>query len=188
MLAAYLSWTSSSSGVEQAFSQVDRTHLERGNGNNDCYRRAVVSLTDPNTAEAQDENLIQNARQLYSEGRSWTCERERQTRFDKGTKRNVSEKEGPGKQDTGTDGCTSEAQWHRMRKKSLQKAVATPCRKRGLDPETVEQDPSQIKASKRLKQVEEKKRIEAQCDGHLLENEQLNPRKVTQRPKKNVQG
>ena len=50
-----------------------------------------------------------------------------------------------------------------------------------LDSDPVEEEPSQVKASKRLKQVEEKKRIEAQCDGHLLEDEKVKPNKVTQR-------
>ena len=130
VLAAYLSWTTSSSGVEQAFSQVDRTHLERGNGKNDCYRRAVVSMTDPNTAERSAEILIENARKLYSEGRTWTCKKERQSRFDKGTTRHASGKVQPGQDVSGTvgsDGRTSEAEWHRKRKEQLQRAVATPC-------------------------------------------------------------
>jgi len=53
-----------------------------------------------------------------------------------------------------------------------------------LDSDTVEEEPSLAKASKRLKQVEDKKRIEAQCDGHLLEDEKGKPHTVTQRPKK----
>lgn len=53
-----------------------------------------------------------------------------------------------------------------------------------LDSDTVEEEPSLAKASKRLKQVEDKKRIEAQCDGHLLEDEKGKPHTVTQRQKK----
>jgi hypothetical protein len=53
-----------------------------------------------------------------------------------------------------------------------------------LDSDTVEEEPSLAKASKRLKQVEDKKRIEAQCDGHLLEDEKGQPHTVTQRQKK----
>lgn len=56
-----------------------------------------------------------------------------------------------------------------------------------LDSDTVEEEPSLAKASKRLKQVEDKKRIEAQCDGHLLEDEKGKPHTVTQR-QKNGQG
>ena len=48
----------------------------------------------------------------------------------------------------------------------------------------MEEEPSLAKASKRLKQVEDKKRIGAQCDGHLLEDEKGKPHTVTQRPKK----
>ena len=122
---------------------------------NDCYRRAAVSLTDPNTAEAHDDILIQNARALYSEGRSWTCKRERQTRFDKGiSKHSVSEKEGLGHQ--------------------IRALLDVPQKLSGTERvKKVYKGQSQLHVGK-----------EAQCDGHLLEHETVNPRKVTQRPKK----
>ena len=49
-----LCWTTSSSGVEQTFSKVERCHLHRGNGQNDVFRRAVVGLTsgDPDSKVA----------------------------------------------------------------------------------------------------------------------------------------
>lgn len=114
-----------------------------------------MSLTDPNTAEAHDDILIQNARALYSEGRSWTCKRERQTRFDKGiSKHSVSEKEGLGHQ--------------------IRALLDVPQKLSGTERvKKVYKGQSQLHVGK-----------EAQCDGHLLEHETVNPRKVTQRPKK----
>ena len=53
----------------------------------------------PTQPEAHDDILIQNARALYSEGRSWTCKRERQTPlWQRHSKHSVSEKEGLGHQ------------------------------------------------------------------------------------------
>ena len=68
-----LCWTTSSSGVEQTFSKVERCHLHCGNGQNDVFRRAVVGLTsaDPDSKVVHgDEAVISSARALCSAGRS----------------------------------------------------------------------------------------------------------------------
>ena len=52
-------------------------------------------------------------KKIYSEGRTWICKKERQSRFDKGTTRHASGKVQPGQDVSGTvgsDGRTSEAE------------------------------------------------------------------------------
>ena len=138
-------------------------------------------MTDKNSSTSMDDSLVASARLLYSEGRSWICVKKRQPRFDKGVARPQARDKEIASASSALDGCTSEATWHRKRKEDLMRAVATPCRKRNLGQDDVDEVPSMTQASKRLKKVEEKKQVEAQCQGHLLPHEKLSERKIAER-------
>lgn len=170
VLAAYLCWTASSSGVEQNFSKVERSYLERGNPKNETFRRAVIALTDSNsTSAAANTELVTAARQLYGQGAVKVVRQEkRKTRIDAG----VCKAQGPTVDPA--EGGTSEAAWQRHRQGELRRAIASPLRGgMTLPAEELALTAPMERECKRLKAVERKKLMEAQIDGHLLDHEKL---------------
>ena len=115
MLSAYVSFTASSSGVEQHFSKVDRCHLERGNGNCDSFRRSVIALADDGN-EASDQTLVESARRIYAEGRQ-RLSQPRRKRRDAGVQR-----ASPGDLED-KSGLKTEADWLRKRRRDLDEAI-----------------------------------------------------------------
>ena len=168
MLSAYVSFTASSSGVEQHFSKVDRCHLERGNGNCDSFRRSVIALADDGN-EASDQTLVESARRIYAEGRQ-RLSQPRRKRRDAGVQRassgDLEDK----------SGLKTEADWLRKRRRDLDEAVTeTPPPKRAA---TMDFTPEMEREAKHLKGVLEKRRMEAQANGSLLNSEKTSAKNV----------
>ena len=136
---------------------MERTHLERGS-KTDCFRRSVVCFTDTNTREVDDALNVQAARRLYGEGKKQS-HRSHKQRFDKGVNK--------------PNFADSEAGWHRKRKMELQRAVATPARARNPEPDegSAELTEGMEKECKRQRVLRQKKLVECQRNGHLLEEE-----------------
>ena len=168
MLSAYVSFTASSSGVEQHFSKVDRCHLERGNGNCDSFRRSVIALADDGN-EASDQTLVESARRIYAEGRQ-RLSQPRRKRRDAGVQR-----ASPGDLED-KSGLKTEADWLRKRRRDLDEAITeTPPPKRAA---TMDFTPEMQREAKHLKGVLEKRRMEAQANGSLLNSEKTSAKNV----------
>eukprot|EP00438_Fugacium_kawagutii_P002479 Skav225633 [mRNA] locus=scaffold1513:165191:167925:- [translate_table: standard] len=167
VLATYLSFTASSSSVEQTFSKVDRCHLHRGNGSQDAFRRSLIGLVShEGTNAVKDAEIIEEARTLFSEGRvnaSMNKASGRNSRLDKGTKRQ-GKRQG------------TETAWLEKRRVSVARAVRQSSggsAPEDLVPLEIEKLPEdmQKKCSKLQEQVQ-KRKIEAHLDGYLLEEEE----------------
>ena len=168
MLSAYVSFTASSSGVEQHFSKVDRCHLERGNGNCDSFRRSVIALADDGN-EASDQTLVESARRIYAEGRQ-RLSQPRRKRRDAGVQR-----ASPGDLED-KSGLKTEADLLRKRRRDLDEAITeTPPPKRAA---TMDFTPEMEREAKHLKGVLEKRRMEAQANGSLLNSEKTSAKNV----------
>lgn len=164
LVCAYICFTASSSGVEQIFSRLDRSHLQKGRrrGRPQTFARTVQVL-----GFQGDENsitsIIQKARSLFATGRQRHAPGTaagRVKRIDKGS---------AGK----TKNIDSEAGWLRKRKHSLQTAVNQASA--GSDALPVMVGPSlpeqMQKEYDRQQKLTLKRRLEAHEDGHLLADE-----------------
>lgn len=179
MLAPYLSFTASSSSVEQTFSKVDRCHLHRSNGSQDAFRRSLIGLVShEGTNAAKDVEIIEEARALFSAGRVSTGRNKasgRSSRLDKGTKKQ-GKREG------------TETAWLEKRRVSVATAVmqssggSAPEDLAPLDIKSLPQD-MQKKCSKLQDQVQ-KRKIEAHLDGYLVEEEEKPGEKEVQEYKR----
>ena len=164
VLSAYLCWTTSSSGVEQTFSKVERCHLHRGNGQNDAFRRAVVGLTsaDPDSKVVHgDEAVISSARALFSAGRSRQTRNNaagRKQRLDKGTGKFKVKASAAATPRGGTRRGVpqTEAAWLRRRRAELDAVISTPQPKsQSQNQSNAEWTPDMEKEKKRLGKVSE---------------------------------
>ena len=175
VLTAYMCFTCSSSGVEQHFSKVERCHLERGNGSSDAFRRATIALADTASSQAASDALVRDARKIYAAGRVGTyCRETKKPRRTKGTVRRTGKLAGL------TVGAESEASWLRKRRSDLDAVVEeTPPAKRLIDNEPESGlTPSLKKEQRRLQGVVEKRRLEAQMDGCLLDSEKASEKAI----------
>ncbi|CAJ1400375.1 unnamed protein product [Effrenium voratum] len=175
VLSAYLCWTTSSSGVEQTFSKVERCHLHRGNGQNDAFRRAVVGLTsaDPDSKVVHgDEAVISSARALFSAGRS------RQTRNNAAGRKQRLDK-GTGKFKVKASAAATPRGGTRRRRAELDAVISTPQPKsQSQNQSNAEWTPDMEKEKKRLGKVSEQLRVEAHGDGYLLDEEKPSEQNV----------
>ncbi|CAJ1453878.1 unnamed protein product [Effrenium voratum] len=187
VLSAYLCWTTSSSGVEQTFSKVERCHLHRGNGQNDAFRRAVVGLTsaDPDSKVVHgDEAVISSARALFSAGRSRQTRNNaagRKQRLDKGTGKFKVKASAAATPRGGTRRGVpqTEAAWLRRRRAELDAVISTPQPKsQSQNQSNAEWTPDMEKEKKRLGKVSEQLRVEAHGDGYLLDEEKPSEQNV----------
>ena len=159
VVAAFLAWTPSTSGVEQLFSVLKRSPAEQASSRADTDRRlAIVAGSD----KSNDKEIIAEARLLYSRllpsGRAQTASGPRKKRFDAGR---------TGGQNKAAK--SSEKQWLRDRRASVDKAVGdttTPPRRppQGL-PESL------AKEIEKQKKGETKRKVEALAEGWLLPHE-----------------
>ena len=154
VIAVYMAWTCSSSGVEQMFSKLKRSPVEGANGRADTDRRicAVVGTTPD---KVLDEMLLKDAQAIYVRlSKSGTTRTARRARIDCMSKR-------PGNN-------TSERGW--MRKRS--EAVLAVAKMRAVAAaSTAEMDALPDKARKeaeRQKLIAAKRKAEAWEDGLLL--------------------
>ena len=169
-----LCWTTSSSGVEQTFSKVERCHLHRGNGQNDVFRRAVVGLTsaDPDSKVVrlrgrcsvpeglgrQETTLGASSGSTKAQGSLKSRRPQRQPR------RGVPQ---------------TEAAWLRRRRAELDAVISTPQPKsQSQNRSNPEWTPDMEKEKKRLGKVCEQLRVEAHGDGYLLDEEEPSEQKV----------
>lgn len=162
VLASYLAWTASSSGVEQLFSTLKASPTEQSKSSGavlDTDRRTAVAMGDCQVREAKvAAEIVSEARRLYCTLlRSGISRTNTQQRFDKGRTST-----------TGRKG--SHAQWDRDRKESLATALkdlTTPPRAATAPMRTEsavkERDLQRSKAFKR--------KAEALTDGLLLPDE-----------------
>ena len=178
VLAAYMCWTASSSGVEQTFSKVERSHLHRGNGKSDSFRRAVVGLTcDHGSNSQKDQEIISTARALFSSGRSFCAKNKlcgRRVRLDKGAKKTQQVEEKP----------KTEAAWLRKRKAAVENVVAQTPKRQKTEVQPVRPDgftPKMVEEAKRQEGAVVKRRIEAFFDGHLLDEEKPKQKEIQKR-------
>lgn len=165
LVCAYICFTASSSGVEQVFSRLDRSHLQQGRrrGRPQTFARTVQVLGFQGD-ENSINSIIQKARSLFAIGRNRNARNiasGRLTRIDKGS---------AGK----TKNIDSEAGWLRKRKHSLQTAVNHASAGSGALPVMV--GPSHLpekmqKECDRQQKLTLKRRLEAHEDGHLLADE-----------------
>ena len=165
--ARFMAWTASSSGVEQNFSAVERSNVERCNASNDTESRfTICMLTKPDQGE--EDLVCRRARQLYLKVKP-TGRLRLRARFDKGIPR------GPLHVPDGAP--LSEAAWLRGRWRAVQEGMmqvgtktaapppASPERRRRARP--AEWD----KEFKRQKDLQGKRRATALRDGLLLDEE-----------------
>ena len=88
MVSAYFCFTASSSAVEQAFSQLDRCHLQKGRRRvgHQTFRRSLQVLSFKGD-EQEFKSIIRDACLLFSSGRKWSSkgkQQGRQVRLDNG--------------------------------------------------------------------------------------------------------
>ena len=163
MVSAYFCFTASSSAVEQAFSQLDRCHLQKGRRRvgHQTFRRSLQVLSFKGD-EQELKSIIRDAYLLFSSGRKWSSkgkQQGRQVRLDKGIV--GKEKNVP-----------SEAAWLRKRKQSLQGAVRDANPSAGSAPvENHDLPEKKQEACQRLAKASMKRRVEADEDGYLLPSE-----------------
>ena len=161
-----MAWTASSSGVEQNFSKVERSHVERGNASNDTESRfSICMLTKPDKPE--EDRLCRRAREIYLKVKP-TGRRRVRSRFDKGIPKPRKDPDGAPK---------SESAWLRSRRRSVQEGVQLqaerapplvadgPANRRRVRP--AEWD----KELKRQQDLQGKRRATALRDGLLLDEE-----------------
>ena len=160
MLAAYLAWSSSTSGVEQQFSKVKRSPVELASSAIDTDRGLAVVMGCCIESKAEEAALLQDARVIYSQLlRSRRARRRPERRLDAGCKKTEARRKTP------------EAAWHRRRRAHVQKAaeegaLKTPERRTQQElPESLQKEVS------RQRQVEKKRKAEAYEDGCLLNKE-----------------
>ena len=152
--------------MEQHFSKVDRCHLERGSSANDTFCRSVIALAD-NGNEASDKQLLERAREIFAEGR-------RRLSYKKGLKRRDAGVQRATTSDPKNKGAKTEAEWLRKRRRDLDEAlIETPPPKRAATADDF--TPEMKKEAKHLQGVIERRRMEAQANGTLLEFEKARP-------------
>ena len=88
VVSAYFCFTASSSAVEQAFSQLDRCHLQKGRRRvgHQTFRRSLQVLSFKGD-EQEFKSIIRDACLLFSSGRKWSSkgkQQGRQVRLDNG--------------------------------------------------------------------------------------------------------
>ena len=93
VLAAFFSWSTSSSGVE-LFSKAERNHLERGSRatGSDSERRSYIALSSNSNGTGNDKELIPAVQALYMSGRGPARAHVR-PRLDQGIKRRQVQKQ-----------------------------------------------------------------------------------------------
>ncbi len=185
VLAAYMAWTTSSSGVEQHFSKVERSQLDRHPGGPDTERRAVIALGRGACSQANNLSLCEVARGIFVEVRPGMARQRARTRLDKGVERPSSLR-----QDT-------EVAWKRRRRAEVDEAVARTTTTPSKQARAVASPVSSEKRRRELPKdrVEKEKlkqrrlcfrrRVEAQADGLLLDDEMVAEKEVTKRAKQN---
>ena len=162
VVAAFLAFTGSSSGVEQVFSQLKRSPIELASSAPDTDRR-LAAVIGSSVDKSQEEELLQNARSIFSRltktGKSRTSQRT--IRIDCGRKgvQNVKTKK-------------SEKQWMRDRKAAVEKAadeLTTP-------PRTVafkDLSESGQKECRRQDNEGKKRKVDALANGLLVQEDVL---------------
>lgn len=164
VLVTFLTWTASSSGVEQLFSRLRRSPTELASSKGDTDRRLAVVMGG-GWEVAEMEAIRCRARALYAEllpsGKCRSSDRQRR-RLDCGRRFDGNTGKSHG----------SEAQWLRERKNAVHEAVAnassltTPPRR-----PLVELPDSAQKEKNRQNGVELKRKAEALSSGLLLDKE-----------------
>ena len=117
LLRAHACWTTSSSGVEQAFSKAQRSQGAKHFGPKaaESERRAMVSLTYTDSSATPLASVVDKARELYASKVSRHLGQHKGKRFDKGVKR------GPR---TKLAGKLVEKTWINRRRASVKAAAA----------------------------------------------------------------
>ncbi|CAK8987498.1 unnamed protein product, partial [Durusdinium trenchii] len=141
LLRAHACWTTSSSGVEQAFSKAQRSQGAKHFGPKaaESERRAMVSLTYTDSSATPLASVVDKARELYASKVSRHLGQHKGKRFDKGVKR------GPR---TKLAGKLVEKTWINRRRASVKAAAA---------------QSSELATSR---ETARKKKIEAHRDGY----------------------
>ncbi|CAE7557490.1 ngoBVM, partial [Symbiodinium necroappetens] len=159
VLAAYVAWSCSTSGVEQSFSVLKRSPAELASARIDTDRRlaTVMGCRDLHKNPARQDALVESARRIYASTTQSQKPARKITkiRFDKGVAKKISE--------------GSEAEWLRKRSAAVQEAadgLATPAKrtKREL-PESLEKEVN------RQRQLAKVRKADAYLDGYLLPSE-----------------
>ena len=163
MISAYFCFTASSSGVEQAFSQLDRCHLQNGRRRvgADAFRRSLQALSFQSDKAAHSK-IIEDARVLFAAGRIEYKKNRgqgRKVRLDCGVR--------------GKERNTSEAAWLRKRKLAVEGAVQSLPSAGSAAPDIQMGDlPEQMqKECRRLQAATVKRLCEAKDDNYLLPGE-----------------
>lgn len=117
LLQAHACWTTSSSGVEQAFSKAERSHGAKHFGPKaaDSERRAMTCLTYSESASTPLASIVDKARELYAAKVSRHLGQYKKKRLDKGVQR------GPR---TKLAGKLVEKTWIKHRRASVKAAAA----------------------------------------------------------------
>jgi hypothetical protein len=128
LLQAHACWTTSSSGVEQAFSKAERSHGAKHFGPKaaESERRAMVCLTYTDSSAAPLVLVVDKARELYASKVSRHLGQYKLKRLDKGIKRRPRTK---------LAGKFVEKTWINHRRASVKAAAAQSSGKKPLDHE-----------------------------------------------------
>ena len=161
VLASYLAWTASSSGVEQLFSTLKNSPTEQSKSTGavlDTDRRTAVAMGDGSAREAKvSAEIVSEARRIYCTLlRSGISRTTTQKRVDKGR--------------TSTGRKESHAQWDRNRKDSLATALD-----KLTTPPRAPAGPLLTQSAEKERDFQRKKafkrKAEAMSDGLLLPDE-----------------
>ena len=128
LLQAHACWTTSSSGVEQAFSKAERSHGAKHFGPKaaDSERRAMVCLTYNDSPAASLASVVDKARALYAARVSRHLGKYQRKRLDKGVKTGPRAK---------LAGKVVEKTWIKRRRASVRAAAASTSGQKPVDHE-----------------------------------------------------